>query len=274
MKANLSLPLDHIDRLVNEVMKGGKYHNISEAFIQRIASQELTKQRGARSTVKAIKRKLHQVGGAFFDRPIDFDHCLGELKAALSMGQDEFRRACFEGMCYHSSARERLPEIEFFFHTILADLPPIRRVLDVACGLNPLAIPWMDLPVDVEYIAVDIYSDLIAFLNSFWSLVGVDGEAVVSDVIGNCPNYQADVVFLLKSIPCLEQVDKTAGLKLLDGIQAEHIFVSFPVNSLGGRRDRGMLKNYFNRFTQLLSDRPWKMEKFEFDTELVFLVRK
>ena len=64
-------------------------------------------------------------------------------------------------------------------------LPPIRSVLDVACGLNPLAIPWMPLAPDVHYYACDIYADMIAFLNGFFQIAGIDGQAQACDLVSD-----------------------------------------------------------------------------------------
>ena len=58
--------------------------------------------------------------------------------------------------------------------------------------------------------------------------------AIVDDVIANCPTQAVDIAFVLKTIPCLEQVDKTAGIELLNQLQARNIVVSFPVHSLAG----------------------------------------
>jgi 16S rRNA (guanine(1405)-N(7))-methyltransferase len=177
-------------------------------------------------------------------------------------------------MCYHSSTRERLPDIDRFYHTLLAELPPAQRVLDVACGFNPLAIPWMGLPEDAEYLAVDIYSDMINFLNQFMGLAGIHGSACVGDVITDCPTVPVDIAFVLKTIPCLEQVDKNAGVRLLSNLQAKHIIVSFPVHSLGGRRGKGMLENYTKRFNEVMIDKDWYVREFRYSSELVFIVSK
>ena len=81
------------------------------------------------------------------------------------------------------------------------------------------------------------------------------------------------MALILKTIPCLEQLDKTAGLRLLETIQAEHILVSFPVHSLGGR-SKGMVENYEARFHALVQGKRWAIQRFEFATELAFLVTK
>jgi 16S rRNA (guanine(1405)-N(7))-methyltransferase len=274
MKGNIGPTGDPIEQYVSKVRENPKYASIHEALIRRIACQEVAKRKDPRQVVKAIKNKLHQVGGAYLDRPVNYTHSLEELTSAFHQGQDQFRQACQQVMCYHSSTRERLPEIDHFYRTLIPELPPLRRVIDVACGLNPLAIPWMGLPADVEYIAIDIFGDMVSFLNQFFSLIGIQGYAIVGDVIGEYPAIQADVGFVLKTIPCLEQVDKYAGIKLLDELQTEYIIVSFPVHSLGGRRDKGMIENYTNRFTEITNSRQWTVKRYEFTTELVFIVRK
>jgi 16S rRNA (guanine(1405)-N(7))-methyltransferase len=265
---------DPVDQLVASVKENAKYCEIDEALIRRIGVQEIEKRTSLREAVKATRNKLHQISGAYLGRPIDYEDCLRVLKIAIASGNEDFLQACRQVMCYHSSTRERLPIIDHFYTNILAELPPVQSILDVACGLNPLAIPWMGLPEKVEYFAVDIYGDMINFVNQYLNLTGIQGEAVVGDVISVCPSQIVDVAFVLKTIPCLEQVDKTAGARLLNNLQAKNIVVSFPINSLGGRRDRGMLANYSNKFNEIVVDHAWLVKRFDFPSELVFLVSK
>jgi 16S rRNA (guanine(1405)-N(7))-methyltransferase len=59
----------------------------------------------------------------------------------------------------------------------------------------------------------------------------------------------------------------------LETIRADHLLVSFPVHSLGGR-SKGMVENYEVRFRELVQDKPWSIQRFEFATELAFLVTR
>jgi 16S rRNA (guanine(1405)-N(7))-methyltransferase len=74
-------------------------------------------------------------------------------------------------------------------------------------------------------------------------------------------------------MPCLEQLDKDIGSHLLEKINAEHILVSFPVRSLGGRK-KGMPDFYRQHFYEIVDGKSWIIQEFEFTTELVFLVSK
>ena len=68
-------------------------------------------------------------------------------------------------------------------------------------------------------------------------------------------------------------MDKQAGERLLEQLNAKYILVSFPAKSLGGR-DKGMRENYEARFNQLVEGKDWAVERFEFETELAYLIRK
>ncbi|MBN1221407.1 MAG: 16S rRNA methyltransferase [Anaerolineae bacterium] len=264
---------DQLDQLVETILASPKYQYICRDFVRNVGLQELAKRRNLKEAVKATKNKLHQVGGAYLPGKMDYTAWLAELGEAKTASQDDFRRACVRILNHHASTRERLPFLSQFYPTILANLPPVRSVIDIACGLNPLALPWMGLPTDAVYYAYDIYQDMIDFLNEFMKMAKINGRAEACDVIHACPTQQVDLALLLKAIPCLEQVDKDAGIRLLDTLNADHLLVSFPVYSLGGRQ-KGMAATYEDHFGELVTHRDWSVKRFEFSHELAFLVNK
>jgi 16S rRNA (guanine(1405)-N(7))-methyltransferase len=264
-----------LNQLVEAVLASRKYKNISRDYIETLGAQELAKRSTLKEAIKATKNKLHQVGGSYMESgEARYTSWIAQLRQAGAHGDKKLlEQACMNIMSYHASTRERLPNLEQFYTTLLADLPPIRSVIDIACGLHPLAIPWMLLGQDVQYYAYDIYRDMADFLNEFMELIQVQGYAQACDVIQHCPAFKVDLAFMLKAIPCFEQVDKNAGLRLLDVINADHLLVSFPVHSLGGRK-KGMVTNYEARFHELVRHKNWFIERFEFPTELVFRIDK
>lgn len=260
---------DPLEALVSDILKSPKYNHVCEELVQHIGADELGKRRNLKEAVKAAKNKLHQVGGAFLDGgAAEWGEALAE--AARS---GDLPAACEQIMNHHASTRERLPILEEFYTALFADLPPVRSVLDVACGLNPLAIPWMLLAPGAVYYAYDIYRDMIDLLNMFWPLVGVQGQAAARDMSRFIPPERVDVALVLKTIPCLEQLDKTAGRRLIETINAAFLVVSFPVRSLGGY-DKGMAENYETRLHTLLEGKNWPVKRFEFATELAFVISK
>ena len=263
-----------LETLVAEVQSSPKYRAIHPGLVRRIAAQELAKGRKVKETVKAVRNKLHQIGGAYQEPPIDYAKLIVELDSLPTRLDDPTLQAfCRRAMQQHASTRERLPILEQIFSQALAPLGPVASLLDLACGLNPLALPWMPLAADAPYYACDIYSDQMEFIDRFLAHLGRPGRAELCDLTAEMPAHPVQVALLLKTIPCLEQVDKSIGTRLLEGILAEHLLVSFPVASLGGR-GKGMLENYEAHFIQLTAGRGWRIQRFEYSSELAFLVSR
>ncbi|HZR40981.1 MAG TPA: hypothetical protein VFB12_12730 [Ktedonobacteraceae bacterium] len=260
-----------LDTLVNEVLSSSKYRDISPELVRSIGMQELSKRRTIKEAVKSTKSKLHQVGGAYLDERKEYRFWL-DLLQFQSPNRIALQQACRQIMSQHASTRERLPILDQFYFQSLSGLA-IHSVIDIACGLNPLAIPWMPLEKDAEYYAYDIYQNMMDFLGQYMQLLPIKGHAKVRDVLQACPTQSVDVALVLKAIPCLEQVDKQAGYRLLRTLNAKHLVVSFPIHSLGGR-NKGMATNYEAHFWELLDGETWEVKRFEFATELVFVVSK
>lgn len=264
--------MDELAQLKTAVLASAKYRHVAPQLIITIGQAELDKGRSLKAAIKATKNKLHQVGGAYQDKPIDYERAARELRVASNLGEAAWTTAVTNLMQLHTSTRERLPILAEFYQATLADLPPIRRVIDIASGLNPLAVGWMPLSPTVEYVAYDIYDDMMQFLTVYFALAQIEGQGVTRDVIHQPPTEPADLALLLKTLPVLEQVDKTAVSRLLDALNARYLLISFPVHSLGGRR-KGMPMHYSEQMDRWLDGRLWSVQRFDFDTELAFLVK-
>lgn len=262
------------ETLMAQVISNPKYQNITKDLVLRLCQEAASAGLSGKPAVKYVRNKLHQVGGAYFKKAIDYEYALQDLSnLPTSLHADLTKKYCKNLIGWHASTAERLPILEEFFQTCLAPIAPVESVLDLACGLNPLAMPWMPLAERAHYYACDIYTDMLEFVNAFFSHFSQSGWAKPCDLIANIPFVQTQVAFLLKSIPCLEQMDKTIVSRLLDTVQTEHILVSFPVHSLGGRQ-KGMAAFFRGHFYDLIAERTWQVQEFSFNTELAFLVSK
>ena len=262
-----------LDELAAAIQSGGKYRDLHPDLVRRIAARELAKGRGFKDALKAARSKLHQMGGAYTERPEDYARLsseLGELPRDLQAAQ--VKAFCLKAMELHASSRERLPILSEFYELALGGRA-IASLLDLACGLNPLALPWMPLAPGFSFFACDIYANQLDFLNRFFAHFNLDARAEPWDLLDGAPPVPAEAALLLKTIPCLEQADKTIGRRLLESLPAPLALVSFPAASLGGRQ-KGMLKNYEAHFWALLEGMPWSAEKLPLDGELLFLLRK
>ena len=260
-----------LQKLVQAVSSSAKYRQVSPDLIQYIGQRELAIRPSWKAAVKATKNKLHQVGGAYQVTKINYAQALAMLRETAG-SPTEFRESCRQVMSWHVSTRERLPILEYFYSDILQDVGPIHTVMDLACGLNPLAWPWMPFDEQVQYLAYDIYADAMHFIQDLIALLSLNGRSDTRDILQNPPTEPIDLALILKTLPCLEQLHKSAAVTLLDATKANYLIISYPVTSLGGRR-KGMVDNYDAHFRSLMAGRPWSAKRYEFSTELAFLVK-
>jgi 16S rRNA (guanine(1405)-N(7))-methyltransferase len=262
---------DRLEEMIRQVCAGARYRELDPGLVRRLTILELAKGRSSKETVKAVRNKLHQVGGAYQEDGIAYDRWSAALELLPpTFSAPETQNFCRAMMRQHASTRERLGIVENFYQQTLAPLGPIHSVLDLACGLNPLCAPWMPLAPDAQYWACDVYQDMTTFLCRFFAHMQLKGGAEMCDLVQGCPQKPVQLVLLLKTIPCLEQVDKQVGARLLDNLPGEHALISFPARSLGGR-SKGMVQNYEAHFETLTAGRNWRIQRFEFSSELAFL---
>jgi len=262
-----------IDEIVAQVQAARKYRHICATTIRRIAAEESAKRDTLKRAVKATKSRLHQAYGAY-EAKLNYARAYGDLSAAYASGDDlGIRAVCHQLLARHASTRERLPILHRFYDVILSHTGVPRTLLDLACGLNPLALPWMRLSPCAIYHAYDIDGERMAFLDRFFALAGVDGHAHCQDLISEPPQQRGDVALLLKTTTCLERQRVGSTMALLDQLDVAHVVVTFPVKSLG-HRDKGMAEQYEETFLGMLSGRPWAVAQLDLVTELVFVVDK
>ncbi len=223
--------------------------------------------------VKAAKRKLHQGYGAYLE---GFDPA--EVRALVEAlpsdpPQEVLQETCLRILGYHASTRERMPFMEEAFGEVFRRTGRPEVVLDLACGLNPFAFPWMGLPRGVRYHGCDIDSRIMSAVDAFLVRVSLDHDAIWGDVLVSVPEVEADVAFLLKTVPCLERQEKGAGVRVVREIRARHVVVSFPAQSLGGR-DKGMYEHYGEEMKEIAGALGVSAEALAFPSETFYVLTK
>jgi 16S rRNA (guanine(1405)-N(7))-methyltransferase len=262
-----------LEDVVTAVSSSRKYRSVCPDTIRRIAARELARRDKVKDAIKATKRRLHQVYGAF-EEDVDYDAAYQELEAAYgTRSEAEIRAACRRLLMLHSSTRERVPILGSFYASIFEITGRPGSILDLGCGLNSLTLPWMDLDPRSRlcYTALDIDAERVGFLNRYLLLAGVEPQARCQDVLSQPPDDEADLALLLKMSPTLERQEEGSTLRLLEQLNAPTIVVSFALKSLGGR-ERGMLDQYGQRFIEAMQRQKWRVHKLVFETELVFVL--
>ena len=264
--------IDQLDDVCAEVLRSRRYRWIAPDLVRRLAQDELALSRNRAEAAKRTKRRLHQICGAYLWEIDPVDH-LAQIAAARAGGDAALKAACRQLMARHASTRERLPILDRFYGEIFAVTGRPHHILDVACGLGPLAIPWMDLPAGAHYRAYEIDRRLVELTDGFLSICGVPHAVELLDVAASPPAAEAGVTLVLKTLPCLEQQAPGSARRLLDALHAPHVVISYPTRSLGGAA-KGMVEQYRVQLLSMANPARWKIEELLFPSELVFVLEQ
>lgn len=231
--------------IVERVRRSTRYRAVDPELVARLASEELAKARNVDDAVKRVKRRLHQAVGAFRSgRAPSSGRWPADDPAAL-------RRACLDAMRGHASTRERVPHLDAFYPAIWAITGVPRRVLDLGCGLNPLALPWMGIGA-ATYHAIDVEASGLDLVRGFLEAAAQPHVVELRDLVADTPTEPADVVLLLKLVTTLDRQHADAAATLLRALRADHAVVSFAARSLGGRVSHE--RTYRSRLDRLVAD--------------------
>jgi len=264
---------DPVDELVRQIKATRKYGDICDETIRDVVEQALPKYKRRRDAAKVARTKLHRIQAAYLGRNVIAER-LDDVRGAHEAGDaSRLRAVCLQLMQDHASTRERIGLLDRFYRDVFAVTGTPRTILDVACGVHPLSIPWMELPADAVYHAYEISAKMVASLNGFLTAIGVTGSARLQDVICTPPQETGDLAFLMKMVPCLERRQKGIAVKLIENLKVDYVVVSFPVHSLAGR-SKHMPEFYTQTFIDMVDEYPWQVTHVPIEGELVFVVDK
>lgn len=266
-----------VNDITKKIQSTKKYQRLSEDVIQAAVEEAARRYTNPAEIDRKARNILHQIWGAYYYNPPNFKKSLEQLKATLDSGV-ELKKALISILELHSSTRERIPILDEFYKKIFEITGPPSSIIDHACGLNPLTIPWMNLPPGCTYQGSDIDQKGIAFLQDAFKISDLRSQILTpprltQESITESSQHAADVAFFFKCITCLDHLQKNAGLTAIEQQKCNYAVVSFAIKSIKGY-EKGMQDFYSNTFENYLSTHQWQYHKRLFSTELVYIVHK
>lgn len=169
----------------------------------------------------------------------------------------------------HASTRERLPlsQTDALFARIFAQTGRPERVLDIACGLNPIYLGARSLAVTGVGRAPG-RGGACQPLRARKRPGGARGRSATCWTIP-CRRGGFAWRWQFKLLPLLG----ADGARLLARLEADFVAVSFPTRTLGGR-SVGMERNYAQAFEAQIPPRYAVCERFVAGGELIYLLKE
>lgn len=269
MKANPA----QIDSLVEKILGSKKYRDTAPETVKLIAAECIERFPTLRKAEDALRERLHNIMAPYLGDP-NYPLAIEQFSQAFATGENAVQSLCRELLAIHDSTRERLAVMETFYPRIWEITGKPSTLLDIACGLNPLSFPWMELPLaPTRLYAYEIHVARVELLNHYFTLQGLPALAKLQDVAENFPQEEADIAFFLKELPRFEKNYGNLGLKLLQSLQVNWIVLSFPAISLHGG-GRSLVAHYRAYFEKLSAGQNWQTTELLFPNELVYCIKK
>jgi len=260
------------DSLIDTILQSRKYRDLAipTETVRNLLEQELPRYRTQKETLEVVRKKLHNIVAPYLGDP-DYPAAAQNLERAFASGEvAQIRQVCLSILEMHASSKERMPILDGFYDRLFSLTGKPKTILDLACGLNPFALPWMGLPADIRYYAYDIHQPRLNLINLFFSLQGIEPLGIKQDIVVDPPQVAAEVALFFKEAHRFEQRQHGCNRKLWCALRVRYLLVSLPTNSLSGRH------NLIERQRQLvygtLAGLPWQVNELMFDSELVFCI--
>lgn len=245
-----------LEQAAADILQSKKYRPLCPDTVMRILTQEWQRQKSPKVAVERTRERLHGICGAYL-APEAAKHALSALQAG------DVQKA----LGLHASTRERLASQADLYDFVFAGGTPA-RVLDIACGLNPLMLHSRGV---ASVWACDIHQGLGDVLSPFAQQQGWDFTFALHDVLCAPVPAQGDMALAFKLLPLLEREQPGAALALLRTLDAPVICISFPTRSLGGK-GKGMEQHYAQWFEPLIAQDFAVQDQAVIGSELIYRI--
>jgi 16S rRNA (guanine(1405)-N(7))-methyltransferase len=267
---------DILQPWVEEILASKKYRDlhIPPETVTALLASEFERLGKIKPAVKSAKQKLHNIVAAYLGDP-DYEQAIQWMTTRLPQSSPQEEQAmCEQLLSHHASTRERLPHLREFYETIFAITGKPSVILDLACGLHPFGLPWMDLPRTIEYHAYDLHLPRIELIQTYFSDRYPHSQAHHQDILLDIPAGPADVAFLFKETHRMEKRAKDSNLPLWQQLSVDWLVVSLPAVSLNQQHDlreghRKLVNNLLEK-----TGHNWQQSVAEVHGEMLFFLQK
>lgn len=260
------------EKFTNQILQSRKYRDLHlpSETIQDLIEQESLRYPDSKSMQESVRQKLHQLTAFYLGDP-DYEKALEELESLTE--QVDLNAFASRMLMTHTSTRERLPYLQAFYQMLFQTVGTPRSILDLACGLNPFALPMMGLDKNVTYCAYDIHLPRVNLLNAFFLKIDFpQAHAEQRDILVAPPTQKVDVAFFFKEAHRMEQRRKGSNRLLWEALQVNTLLVSLPCRDIGKTHD--LRERMRSLVREALQGKPWPVEEITFEDEIVFYIHK
>ena len=262
------------EKLASQILAKPKYRNINipTATVLSLIDEAAANCKNSKEINKAVEEKLHNIVALYLgevDYSVFYDR-LDEVLAADS--RDELLNFSRGLLSKHQSTEERLDDIDTFYDTIFSHTGVPGTVADVACGLHPFALPFMQLPSGAGYYAYDLNEPRIKAIDTYIKKLGYSGGGFHEDILVNPPETEFDTVFFFKEAHRFEKRKKGCLNAFFGSMNTHCLVVSLPVKDLHNVYD--LSARHDALIEKAVSGMNWTVSTADHGSERLYFIKK
>jgi 16S rRNA (guanine(1405)-N(7))-methyltransferase len=244
-------------------------------YIQRIVAESQKKRKSSKEIAKGAKTKVHQTYGVFVNGTKINKVYERLVQAIKDEDEEEIKKQLTFALQLHVSSGERVNIMDELYKKIFEITWKPKMVLDVACGLNPISLPWMGLDKDIQYDAFDVHDEILEIVRNFTQIIGYTWVHTFNqDLLSYNSDKEYDIAFIFKTLSTVDFQQKGSAAQILEHIHAKYLVISFPIVNIGYyKKWKNMLKYYSETYEPYFADFA-EVHKIPFHNELVYVVKR
>ncbi len=251
-----------MDQIVAEIKKKKELSDIPdelvrdalEAYLRKNSLEIPKKEKEIKIIVKEIRAKLRRYVGQY-----QSTKSLSKKSRLLQEGKIP------ELLKTHASTKER---ISFYnnLKEIIKQINP-KSVLDLGCGLNPLAIA----SPGIIYYAYEIKKDDLEIVSEFFRINNIKGKIFFQDIrkAGSFPIV--DLTLMFKILDIIEKDKYNFAKSLLQKIKSKQIIASFSTKTLSGKPMNSPKRLWFEK---ILHELNYNFKTISSNNEIFYFITK
>ena len=263
---------DIINKMVDKIRKMPKYNSVDipAETIESLVELAGPVSKNLADLEKRVREKIHNITALYLGE-IDYKKATDEFMQIKndSVAVKEFS---LHKLTAHASTKERGNDLMVLYQQLFGRIGKCNNIADLACGLHPLGLPFMGLPLDAGYYAYDLNKARADFLNIFITEQGYNGGCFHQDILINPPSVELDAAFFFKEAHRFEKRQPGIMRTFLDSINAHKVVVSLPLQSLG--TSSGLSPIYEKTLYAYAAEHNWAFENFTYGNEVFYIIDK
>ena len=269
----MTIDKKEISDIIEKIHRMPKYKglDIPNSTIESIIIDNAMKYRSLKELETIVREKLHNIVALYLG-DLNYDSSIEELRQLDLNNKKELCDFCINKLKAHASTKERGNNLNEFYRIIFELTGPVNSIADLACGIHPLGIPFMELDSTTSYYAYDIIKPRVLFLDEFIQLLGLSGGAFQQDILVSPPKAFTDVTFFFKELHRFEKRKKGCMEEFLDKINSPRIVVTIPTSDINNVHN--LSSKYSEIVYTIAENKHWHINENQYLNEKIICIEK